>query len=186
MVYTCGSRIYYILYSPSLVHEDVDDNGVPEGGSETRVRNENNTHHHRSRDAAHKKASRERYGPARGRLCGLREGPVRRVVGRRRRGWWRAAGGGGGGEGRCNGLSSDVWHRYKRRGASSSSERLVVTHYICIYIAALMPPPPPYFIYIRVCVCSVPRTLHRGSGHRVQFLHLIQDYPSVVVRGDRG
>jgi len=62
------------------VHEDVDDNGVPEGGSETRVRNENNTHHHRSRDAAHKKASREWYGPARGRLCGLRAGPVRRVV----------------------------------------------------------------------------------------------------------
>jgi len=47
--------------------------------------------------------------------------------------WWAGGGGGGGGEGRCNGLSSDVWHRYKRRGASSSSERLVVTHYICIY-----------------------------------------------------
>lgn len=55
-------------------------------------------------------------------------------VGAERERWRASVMGGCGGEGRCNGLSSDVWHRYKRRGASSSSERLVVTHYICIYI----------------------------------------------------
>lgn len=129
--------IFYILYGRSLVY---DDNGVPEDGSETRVRKENNTHHHRSRDAAHKKASRERYRPSRAggddvAVCArARTDASSADVGAGQERWWTSVSGGCGGEGRCNGLSSDVWHRYKRRGASSSSERLVVTHYICIYI----------------------------------------------------
>jgi len=131
-------------------------------------------------DAAHKKASRERYRPARGRLCGLRAGPVRRVVGRRRRGRWWAGGGGVGGEGRCNGLSSDVWHRYKRRGASSSSDRLVVTHYICIYNCTDAAAAAVLYIYSCVCVCVCVQCTRehytRVVGTGCSF-HLIRDPP---------
>jgi len=71
-----------------------DDNGVPEDGSETRVRKENNTHHHRSRDAAHKKASRERYRRSRGGTTTLR---FPRGPGQTRRRPVSAGSGGGGG-----------------------------------------------------------------------------------------
>lgn len=134
-----------------------------------------------------KRRAAKRYGPARGRLCGLREGPVRlrarpasaRVVAGWRRWKWRRG--------------SLQWAFVGRLAQIQTQRRQFVlrtvsgyTLYMYIYSCTDSPAAAVLYIYSCVCVCSVPRTLHRGSGHRVKFLHFIQDYPSVVVRGDRG